>query len=75
MAGLDVFSNGACMAASDKPFHNQRTLDIIFAVSNILMLLSIVWMLWQDHYREYKVEQRLFRHHAADIAFAAQRLR
>ena len=37
------------MAASDKPFHNQRTLDIVFAVSNILMLLSVVWMLYQDH--------------------------
>ncbi len=49
------------MAATDKPFNNQRTLDIVFAVSNILMLLSIIWMLWQDHYREYKVEQRLFR--------------
>ena len=49
------------MAASDKPFHNQRTLDIVFAVSNILMLLSVVWMMWADYAREYKTDQRLFR--------------
>lgn len=49
------------MAASDKPFHNQRTLDIVYAVSCVLMLLSIVWMLWQDYAREYKTEQRAFR--------------
>src|SRR5258708_3146148 len=56
------------MAASDKPFNNQRTLDIVFAVSNILMLLSVVWMLWADHYREYKVEQRLFRNVEVAVA-------
>ncbi len=56
------------MAASDKPFNNQRTLDIVFAVSNILMLLAVIWMFWQDHYREYKVEQRLFRNVETAIA-------
>ncbi|MSQ94942.1 MAG: c-type cytochrome [Gemmataceae bacterium] len=56
------------MAASDKPFNNQRTLDIVFAVSNILMLLAVIWMFWQDHYREYKVEQRLFRNVEVAIA-------
>src|SRR5947208_17103128 len=53
--------SGGCMAATDKPFNNQRTLDIVFAVSNILMLLSVVWMLVQDYTREYKTEQRVFR--------------
>ena len=48
------------MAASDKPFHNQRVLDIVFAVSNILMLVSVIWMLYADYQREYKVEQREF---------------
>jgi cbb3-type cytochrome oxidase cytochrome c subunit len=56
------------MAASDKPFNNQRTLDIVFAVSNILMLLSVVWMLWDDHFREWKVEQRLFRNVEVAVA-------
>ena len=58
------------MAASDKPFNNQRTLDIVFAVSNILMLLSVLWMLVQDYQREYKVEQRAFR----DVEVALVRL-
>jgi cytochrome c2 len=49
------------MAATDKFLHNQKTLDIVFAVSCILMLLSIVWMFVQDFNREYKVEQRHFR--------------
>lgn len=49
------------MAATDKTLRDQRTLDIVFAVSNILMLVSIVWMMWQDYAREYKTEQREFR--------------
>jgi hypothetical protein len=56
-----MFPHGDRMAATDKPFHNQRTLDIVFGVSNILMLLSIIWMFWQDYAREYKTEQRVFR--------------
>ena len=59
------------MAASDKPFHNQRTLDIVFAVSNILMLLSVVWMFVQDYNREFKVEQRTFRD--VEVAIAQPR--
>ena len=42
------------MAATDKPYRNQKTLDIVFAVSCILMLVSIVWMLVADYNREYK---------------------
>jgi hypothetical protein len=56
------------MAASDKPFNNQRTLDIVFAVSNILMLLSVVWMFVQDYNREYKTELRIFRRIEVGIA-------
>src|SRR5262245_52617210 len=56
------------MAASDKPFNNQRTLDIVFGVSNILMLLSVGWMLYDDHYRPWKVEQRYFRN--VEVAMA-----
>ena len=48
------------MAATDKTLRDQRTLDIVFAVSNTLMLLSIVWMLWDDYAREYKADQRAF---------------
>jgi mono/diheme cytochrome c family protein len=49
------------MAATDKFHRNQTTLDIVFAVSSILMLFSIIWMFVQDFNREYKVEQRNFR--------------
>ena len=49
------------MAATDKPYRNQRTLDIVFAVSCILMLASTVWMLVVDYNREFKAVQRNFR--------------
>jgi mono/diheme cytochrome c family protein len=49
------------MAATDQSYRNQYVLDIVFAVSSILMLLSIVWMLVADYQREYKTEQREFR--------------
>ncbi|HZZ82226.1 MAG TPA: c-type cytochrome [Gemmataceae bacterium] len=58
------------MAATDKPFRDQRLLDIVFAVSNILMLLSVFWMLWQDYAREYKVEMREFRKVEVGVAQA-----
>src|SRR5262245_44473992 len=59
------------MAATDQPYRNQYTLDVVFGISSILMLLSLLWMFVQDYNREYKVEQRPFR----DVEVAlAQRL-
>lgn len=49
------------MAATDKHYRDQNTLDIVFALSNLAMLLGMVLMLIQDYNREYKVEQRVFR--------------
>jgi mono/diheme cytochrome c family protein len=49
------------MAATDQTYRNQRTLDIVFAVSCILMLLGTLWMFWQDYNREFKHVQRQFR--------------
>jgi mono/diheme cytochrome c family protein len=49
------------MAATDQNYRNQRGLDVVFAVSCILMLVSIIWMFAQDYFREYKVEIRDFR--------------
>src|SRR5215831_17459372 len=49
------------MAATDQNYRQQKTLDIVFAVSSILMLLSIFWMLWDDYNREFKHVQRKFR--------------
>src|SRR5947209_5446572 len=49
------------MAATDKNYRDQKMLDIVFAVSCVLMLLSIIWMFVQDYNREFKHEQRTFR--------------
>jgi mono/diheme cytochrome c family protein len=49
------------MAATDQTYRNQRTLDIVFAVSCILMLLGTLWMFWQDYDRQFKHVQREFR--------------
>ncbi len=49
------------MAATDKPYRKQKTLDIVFAVSCLLMLLSVLWMLVADYNREFKAVQRSFR--------------
>src|SRR5438105_6858904 len=49
------------MAATDQTYRNQKTLDVVFAVSCVIMLASIVWMFAQDYYREFKQVQRRFR--------------
>jgi mono/diheme cytochrome c family protein len=49
------------MAATDKTYRDQKALDIVFAVSCVLMLLSIIWMFAQDYYRDFKQVQRTFR--------------
>ena len=49
------------MAATDQTYRNQKTLDIVFAVSCVLMLVSVVWMFAQDYNREFKKVQRKFR--------------
>lgn len=49
------------MAATDQTYRNQKVLDILFACSATLMLLSILWMFADDYNREYKAEQRRFR--------------
>src|SRR5438132_1107646 len=55
------------MAATDKHYRDQYALDIVFAVSSILMLVSVVWMFVQDYSREFKDEQRSFRDVEADL--------
>src|SRR5262249_53929985 len=49
------------MAATDQTYRSQRTLDIVFGVSCVLMLVSVVWMFAQDYNREFKHVQREFR--------------
>ena len=55
------------MAATDQHYRNQKTLDIVFAVSCVLMLISTIWMLVQDYNREFKQVQREFRDVEATI--------
>src|SRR5260221_7918666 len=57
----DDSPKGICMAASDATYRNQKVLHIIFAISSIVMLLTIVGMFAEDYYRDWKVEQRWFR--------------
>jgi len=49
------------MAASDAFYRKQNTLDVVFGVSSVLMLVSLIWMFVQDYNREFKAEQRTFR--------------
>src|SRR5439155_19873560 len=49
------------MAATDRPYRNQQTLNVVFAVSCVAMLLTTLWMLVDDYNREFKTVQRKFR--------------
>ncbi len=49
------------MAASDQTYRNQKTLDTVFGVSCLLMLIGIFAMFWQDYSRPWKKVQRQFR--------------
>src|SRR5579871_699730 len=49
------------MAATDQTYRKQKTLDIVFAVSCVLMLISIIWMFAQDYNRAFKKIQAKFR--------------
>src|SRR5262245_45271896 len=48
------------MAASDATYRKTRTLNIIFAASSVVMLLTIIAMFAEDYFRDWKIEQRLF---------------
>ena len=40
--------------------YNIDFLNVIFAASNILLLITVVWMVWDDYDREWKDFQRQF---------------
>src|SRR5712691_3804593 len=48
------------MPAQEDTYRPQKGLHIVFAVSSILMFLSIIWMMADDHLREWKKLQRDF---------------
>jgi mono/diheme cytochrome c family protein len=49
------------MAASDQTYRSQKILDIVFAVSCLLMLASLLWMFVDDYNRDFKKVQKHFR--------------
>src|SRR5262249_8874360 len=49
------------MAATDSFYRNVKTLHIVFAVSSVLTLLVTIGMFSEDYFREWKIEQRVFR--------------
>jgi mono/diheme cytochrome c family protein len=49
------------MAATDQKYRDQKTLDVIFAVSCVGMLLTTIWMFYDDYARQWKPIQREFR--------------
>jgi mono/diheme cytochrome c family protein len=49
------------MGATDQFYRPTKTLNVIFAVSCVLMLVSLVWMMADDYHREFRDVQREFR--------------
>ena len=56
------------MAATDKPYRDQRFLDMVFALSCLAMLGAVVWMFVQDYNGEWKTEQRVYYDVKAEMA-------
>lgn len=48
------------MPATEETYRSQPTLHVVFAISSVAMLLSIVWMIMADHLRPWKQVQREF---------------
>jgi cbb3-type cytochrome oxidase cytochrome c subunit len=48
------------MPASEETYRRQPALHLVFAISSIAMLLSVVWMVMSDHMRPWKLVQRRF---------------
>src|SRR4026209_2281704 len=40
--------------------YNVDFLNVVFAASSLFLLLSVVWMVWDDYDREWKKTQRRF---------------
>ena len=49
------------MAATDQTYRNIKTVHVVFGVSCLLLLLSTIWMFFQDFDREFKPVQKKFR--------------
>src|SRR5438105_4816345 len=50
--------------------YNVDFLNVVFAASSIFLLLSTVWMVWDDYDRDWKNTQRKFSQLQVDVARA-----
>ena len=50
--------------------YNVDFLNVVFAASSIFLLLSTVWMVWDDYDRDWKNTQRRFTQLQTDVANA-----
>src|SRR3954464_3178010 len=48
------------MPASEETYRSQPRLHLVFALTSVGMMLSIVWMIAADHFRPWKNFQRDF---------------
>jgi biopolymer transport protein ExbB/TolQ len=48
------------MPATEETYRSQARLHVVFAITSVAMLLSIVWMIMADHLRPWKQVQRRF---------------
>src|SRR5437764_12980834 len=59
------------MAATDQHYRNQKALNIVFALSCVAMLLSVIWMLIDDYNKPFKAIQREFRDVEETVSLAS----
>jgi mono/diheme cytochrome c family protein len=52
--------------------YNIDFLNVVFAVSSILLFVSTVWMVWDDYDREWKNAQRRFRQLEIEVTEASR---
>jgi mono/diheme cytochrome c family protein len=48
------------MPATDKYFHNIKTMHVVFALSSVALLATTLWMMEDDHNRGWPAHQREF---------------
>ncbi len=48
------------MPATEETYRSQKTLHIVFAITSVVMTVTIVWMIMADHLRPWKQVQREF---------------
>lgn len=56
------------MPATEQTRYNMRRLHKLFALSSVLLALATVWMLANDHFREWKTIQRKSDHISMQLA-------